>query len=229
MCCKLNLGCKRTAQLAFFWPLPEVLVKVRGCLELHFWPLHLKVGSKAETPPFQCRRLRSATGRPLELQCLLLSLVSSLGRLCQGGVSYFAVSKVIRENFIQTTVAPSSRVACLSKSQCGKFPRKAELWCWQSRHIPNSWEQFCFFFNYMKCRRPVNRVFQIALSNTHYHDITAIKIWLRIFFKEVYSNSRKFDEEQCASLHRNSALATKLNITHCSQLDEPFLEVLFLS
>lgn len=146
MCCKLNLGCKRTAQLAFFWPLPEVLVKVRGCLELHFWPLHLKVGSKAETPPFQCQRLRSATGRPLELQCLLLSLVSSLGRLCQGGVSYFAVSKVISENFIQTTVAPSSRVACLSKSQCGKFPRKAELWCWQSRCIPNSWEQFCFFF-----------------------------------------------------------------------------------
>lgn len=61
--------------------------------------------------------------------------------------------------------------------------------------------------------------------------MTAIKILiLRVFFffKEVYSNSRKFDEEQRASLHRNSALVTKLNITRCSQLDEPFLEVLFL-
>lgn len=74
----------------------------------------------------------------------------------------FAVGELIRENFIQKSEASSSRVWFeFSAGQRGKFPVKAELWCWQLRQIQKFGEQVFFFLllNYMKCRRPVNRVF----------------------------------------------------------------------
>lgn len=163
---QLNLGCKTTARLAFFWPLLEVLVKVRGYLELHFWPLHRREGSKAEIPPVQCQRPEiciSQTSRP-PMPFALPSFIpwQAMPRRCEASFC----SKWGYQGELHPDNCGSFKRSCpsaeLSESQRGKFPRKAELWCWQSRHIPNSWEQvfFSFFlFNYMKCRRPVNRVF----------------------------------------------------------------------
>jgi len=82
----------------------------------------------------------------------LHSPVSSLGRLCHGGVRQAsAVSEVISENFIQTTVAPSSGVALqrsYQKVSVGSSPEKLNFDVGSQDIFQILENRFFFFFSF---------------------------------------------------------------------------------